>query len=88
VASYRVVIKRAAAKELEDVAGKKDRQRIVARILGLSDDPRPPGVEKLSGSSEKYRIRQGSCRVIFEIEDDAALITIVKIGHRKDVYRK
>jgi mRNA interferase RelE/StbE len=88
VASYRGVIKRSAAKELEDVGGKKDRQRIVARILGLSDDRRPPGVEKLSGSSEKYRIRQGSYRVIFEIEDDAALITTVKIGHRKDVYRK
>jgi mRNA interferase RelE/StbE len=87
VASYNVVIKKSAAKELEDIAGKKDRQRIVARILALSDDPRPDGVEKLSGSSEKYRIRQGNYRVIFEIEDDAALITIVKIGHRKDVYR-
>jgi mRNA interferase RelE/StbE len=88
VASYNVVIKKSAAKELEDIAGKKDRQRIVARILALSDDPRPFGVEKLSGSSEKYRIRQGDYRVIFEIEDDAALITIVKIGHRKDIYRK
>jgi mRNA interferase RelE/StbE len=87
VASYKVVIKKSAAKELEDIAGKKDRQRIVARILALSDDPRPSGVEKLSGSSEKYRFRQGNYRVIFEIEDDAALITIVKIGHRKDAYR-
>ena len=87
MASYNVVIKKSAAKELEDIAGKKDRQRTVARILALSDNPRPQGVEKLSGTSEKYRIRQGNHRIIFEIEDDPALITIVKIGHRKDVYR-
>lgn len=88
MASYNVVIKKSAARELEDIAGKKDRQRIVARIRALSDDPRAAGVEKLSGNSEKYRVRQGNYRVIFGIEDEATLITIVKIGYRKDVYRK
>jgi mRNA interferase RelE/StbE len=88
VASYRILIKKSAAKELESVAGKKDRERITRRILALADDPRPPGVEKLSGTSEKYRIRQGDFRILYEILDEVLVVNVVKIGDRKDAYRK
>lgn len=88
MASYSLVIKKSAAKELEGVPGKKDRQRIVDRIQSLAASPRPPGVEKLSGAAEKYRIRQGDYRVVYEIHDKVLAVSIVKIGHRKDIYRR
>jgi len=86
VASYKLRMKPSAAKELE-VMPNKDRKRIVARIRQLSTNPRPPGSEKLSGE-EKYRVRQGDYRVLYAVEDTAATVTIVKIGHRREVYRK
>jgi mRNA interferase RelE/StbE len=85
VASYKVVIKRSAAKELEDVPGKKDRERIVRRIEALASNPRPPGVEKLSGTAEKYRIRQGNFRIVYEIRDDVLVVTVIRIADCKDV---
>jgi mRNA interferase RelE/StbE len=85
VAGYSVGIKRTAAKELEDLPP-RERRRVIARIYDLAGDPRPPGSEKLSGQ-EKYRIRQGNLRVLYEIDDRLASLTIVKIGHRRDVYR-
>jgi mRNA interferase RelE/StbE len=88
VASYKILIKKSAAKELEAVAGKKDRERITQRILGLSENPRPGGVEKLSGTTEKYRIRQGNFRILYEIQDDVLIVFIVQIGDRKEVYRR
>ena len=88
MASYKVLIKTSAAKELEAIAGKKDRERITRRILALANDPRPPGVEKLSGTSEKYRIRQGNFRILYEIEDGVLIVNVVKIADRKEVYRK
>lgn len=88
MARYRILIKKSAAKELESIGGKKDRERIAQRILALADDPRPPGVEKLSGTSEKYRIRQGNFRVLYEIQDDALIVSVVKVGDRKEIYRK
>ena len=87
MASYRVEIKKSAAKELDAIAGKKDRQRIVDRILSLASDPRPPGAEKLSGQ-EKYRVRQGDFRILYEIQDSLRVVSIVKIGDRKEVYRR
>lgn len=88
MASYRLVIKKSAAKELDEIAGKKDRQRIAQRILALADNPRPPGVEKLSGTSEKYRVRQGNFRILYEIQDDILVVYIVRIADRKEIYRK
>ena len=83
---YRVLIKPSAVKELENSARKKDRQRIVERISALADDPRPHGSQKLSGN-DRFRLRQGSYRIIYSIEDDALIVYVIKIGHRKDVYR-
>ena len=85
MASYSVFIKRSAVKELEDVPI-HDRQRVAARVAALATDPRPPGCEKLSGE-QKYRIRQGSLRILYEIDDREATVTVVKIGDRRDVYR-
>jgi len=85
VAKYRLLIKPSAAKEIEAIPSKKDRQRIVERILKLADNPRPPGCEKLSGQ-DKYRVRQGRYRIVYTIEDNDLLVYIVKVGHRKDVY--
>ena len=85
---FKILIKRSAAKELEEIAGRKDRVRITRRILALADDPRPAGVEKLSGTSEKYRLRQGDFRILYEIQDDALVVFIVRVGNRKDVYRR
>jgi mRNA interferase RelE/StbE len=86
VGKYKVLIKPSAVKELESIPLKKDRQRIVERISALADDPRPHGSQKLSGK-DRFRLRQGSYRIIYAIEDDALVVYVVKIGHRKDVYR-
>lgn len=85
MASYRIEIKRTAAKELAQVPP-KDRGRIVSRVQALADDPRPAGAEKLSGQ-ERYRVRQGDHRILYEIEDDILRVVVVKIGHRRNVYR-
>jgi mRNA interferase RelE/StbE len=87
VASYRVLIKPSAAREIEAVDQKKDRQRIVAGIRALADDPRPPGCEKLAGEDDRYRIRVGRYRVIYSVGDGELLVVVVRVGHRKDVYR-
>jgi mRNA interferase RelE/StbE len=87
VAKYRVLIKPSAAKEIEAVDQKKDRQRIVAGIRSLADDPRPPGCEKLAGQDDQYRIRLGRYRVIYAIGDAQLVVFVVRVGHRKDVYR-
>jgi mRNA interferase RelE/StbE len=85
VASYSLLIKPSALKELE-VISPKARRRIITRIEGLSADPRPHGCEKLSGL-EQYRVRQGDYRLIYSVDDEARTVVIVKIGHRRDVYR-
>jgi len=85
VASYSVRIKRSAANELEAVP-LKDRRRLVARIGRLGTVLRPPGCEKLS-AEEKYRLRQGDYRILYEILDRELLVTVVRSGHRRDVYR-
>jgi mRNA interferase RelE/StbE len=86
VAGYSVLITKSAAKELESVPV-TDRKRIVARIRALADDPRPARAEKLSGE-DKYRVRQGNYRILYEIVDGVLTVTVVKIGHRREVYRR
>ena len=87
MAEYRLLIKASAAKEIEAVGTKADRRRIVERIRALAQDPRGHGSEKLAGSAERYRVRQGRYRIIYLIDDGRREVTIFKIGHRKDVYR-
>ncbi len=82
---YNVLIKPSAVKELEDIP-RRDRERVVRRIHGLAGDPRPPGCEKLS-AEEKYRVRRGTYRVIYAIDDETRTILVVKIAHRREAYR-
>jgi len=86
VEKYKVVIKASAAKEIESISRKKERQQIIKRIGLLADNPRPSGCTKLSGY-DRYRIRQGTYRIVYGIEDDELVVCVVKVGHRKDVYR-
>lgn len=85
MASYRLLIKPSAAKELQALPT-NDRKRVITKIQGLASDPRPPGTEKLSGE-EKYRLRQGDYRVLYSVDDSQKILVIVKIGHRRDVCR-
>jgi mRNA interferase RelE/StbE len=85
VGKYKIYIKPTAVKELQKIP-KRDVSRIIEKIRSLSSNPRPPGCEKLS-SDEKYRLRQGKYRILYSIEDDKLIILVIKIGHRKDVYR-
>lgn len=86
MARFKLRIKKSAAKELEAIPRKSDRRRLVARIQALAENPRPRGCKKLSGS-ERYRVRQGSYRIVYAIEDDQFVVYVVKIGDRKRVYR-
>jgi len=85
VASYKLLIKPSAAKELEALPT-KDRRKVITKIEALANEPRPHGCEKLSGQ-EQYRVRQGDYRVVYGIDDAAQTVLIVKVGHRRDVYR-
>lgn len=87
MASYSVLIKTSAARELEAVEPRAVRVRIVARIRGLAQTPRPHGSQKLAGEAERYRIRQGAYRIVYSIDDERRIVEVVKIGHRRDVYR-
>jgi len=87
VASYSVLIKTSAAKELGAVEPRGLRTRIVSRIQGLARAPRPPGSQKLSGESERYRIRQAAYRIVYSVDDEQRIVEVVKIGHRREVYR-
>lgn len=87
MAEYRLLIKASAAKEIEALGTKADRQRIVQRIQALAKDPRPPGSEKLTGYADRYRARQGQYRIIYLIDEGRSEVTIYKVGHRREVYR-
>ena len=84
--SYSLVIKKSAERELRALP-KADVRRITGRIRSLAPNPRPPGNEKLSGQ-ERYRIRQGDYRIVYAVDDDRRSVEVVKIGHRREVYRK
>ncbi|MBI1956293.1 MAG: type II toxin-antitoxin system RelE/ParE family toxin [Acidobacteria bacterium] len=85
MASYSVLIKPSAVKELEAVP-RKDRLRIIRKIQALASNPRPIGCEKLSGR-EQYRLRQGRYRIVYSVSDHEQTVLIVKIAHRKEAYR-
>ncbi len=82
---YEIVFRRSVLKDLKTIP-KKGVQRILTAIESLVDNPRPPQCRKLT-SEEKYRFRCGVYRILYSIEDDKLIVCIVKIGHRKDVYR-
>ena len=83
--SYSLLLKKSAERELRKTP-KADLLRITQRIKELAAIPRPSGNEKLAGQNS-YRIRQGDYRVVYTVDDDQRLIEIIKIGHRREVYR-
>lgn len=84
MADYKIEIKKSAQKEIKNLPN-KELKKVIDKIASLASEPRPTGCKKLSGE-EKYRIRVGSYRVLYSIEDDILVIYVVKVGHRKDVY--
>lgn len=85
MAEYKIYFKESVEKDFRTIP-KKDLQKIILRIQALARDPRPPGHEKLTGQ-ERYRIRQGHYRIIYSIQDEEFTVWVVKIGHRRDIYR-
>ena len=85
MAAYKIFFKKSVEKDF-NVIPKKDIKKILDRIEALSEDPRPPGCEKLTGQ-QRYRLRQGRYRILYSIQDDELTVWVVKVGHRKDIYR-
>ncbi len=86
MANYKLVFKKSVSKDFRPIPN-KDVTRILQRIEELQEDPRPIGSEKLSGQ-ERYRIRQGVYRIIYEVVDELLIVIVVKVGHRKHVYKR
>jgi mRNA interferase RelE/StbE len=84
--SYRIETKAAFERAFDRLPSEIQR-RITKRVDGLAEDPRPSGVEKLAGADDLWRARVGDCRVIHQIDDGVLRILLVKVGHRRDVYR-
>ena len=87
MAEYDIELNRTAARELEDLDSRLGR-RILASIESLSLQPRPRGSRKLVGSENSYRLRVGQYRVLYQIDDEEKLISVVAVGHRRHVYRR
>jgi mRNA interferase RelE/StbE len=85
MAKYSIVFRKSVEKDLKAIP-KKDQIRILQRISQLAEDPRPATCKRLSGQ-QRYRVRQGIYRILYEIEDDKLIVTAVKIGNRRDVYK-
>ena len=86
MASYNVELTRTAEKQLRRIA-KRDRKRLLEAIQGLADSPRPRGARKLQGYDHVCRIRVGQYRVVYEVFDDRVIVIVLKVGHRKDIYK-
>ncbi len=84
--SYRVEIARRAVKSLAALP-RREQQRVRAAIDLLADNPRPPGCTKLAGYDNAYRVRVGDFRIVYDVLDDRLVVQVVRIGHRRDVYR-
>jgi mRNA interferase RelE/StbE len=85
MAAYKIFFKKSVQKDLSSTP-RNDLKKILSRIENLGQDPRSAGCEKLTGK-ERYRLRQGRYRILYSIQEDELTIWIVKVGHRKDVYR-
>ncbi len=85
MAAYELRFRASVAKDLRGIP-KSDVVKILAKARSLANDPRPPGCQKLAGD-ERYRVRQGNYRILYTVSDALVVVEIVKIGHRKDIYR-
>ncbi|MFC1497906.1 type II toxin-antitoxin system RelE/ParE family toxin [Verrucomicrobiota bacterium] len=85
MAPYKIIIRKSVSKDMKRIP-KKDVQRILKALKALAQDPRPPQSKKLSGE-EKYRLRCGVYRVLYEIQDKQLIVCVVRVRHRKAVYK-
>ncbi|MCB9091308.1 MAG: type II toxin-antitoxin system RelE/ParE family toxin [Halobacteriovoraceae bacterium] len=85
--NYKLKISSSVEKSLKKIP-KKDLKKVVELIQTLAIQPYPIGCRKLSGEEYVYRVRQGNYRVIYEVQDKQLIVLVLKIGHRKDIYRK
>ena len=83
--SYRLSFKRSVTKDFRSIT-QEDVRRILSRIDALALEPRPQGCQKLTGQ-ERYRVRVGRYRIVYEIRDELLLVIVVAVAHRKGVYR-
>jgi mRNA interferase RelE/StbE len=83
---YQLVIKPSAEKQLDRLPA-RIHERVLDAMDGLRKDPRPPGCAKLKGEDDLWRIRVGDYRVVYAVEDDKLIVLVVRVAHRKDVYR-
>ena len=86
MAEYKIFFKKSVWKDFESIP-KKDLRKILQRIDLLAENPRLQGSQKLSGR-ERYRIRQGHYRIVYSIQDNELTVWIVKVSHRKDIYKE
>ncbi|WP_158218492.1 type II toxin-antitoxin system RelE/ParE family toxin [Synechococcus sp. 1G10] len=84
---YSLSIKPSAAKELQAVSDKATLSRLIEKIKSLETQPWLLGSEKLAGRPNLYRVRQGNHRVVYSVDDQSRVVDIIKVGHRRDVYR-
>lgn len=84
--AYQVEIAPAAKRQIKKLV-KPIQELIIQRLEQLADNPRPPGVLKMEGEENLYRVRIGDYRIIYQIQDRVLLVVVVKVGHRGDVYR-
>ena len=85
--AYEVEFEAQVAKQLRDMQ-RADLQRVMGRVKALADDPRPQGSEKLAGMANAWRIRSGNYRVVYTVDDGAQVVTVTRVGHRREVYRR
>lgn len=85
MAAYKIYFRESVEKDFAAIP-KSDLKKILRRIRTLAEDPRPLGCEKLTGQ-ERYRLRQGRYRIVYSIQDEDLTVWVVKVGHRKDIYR-
>jgi mRNA interferase RelE/StbE len=86
MAEYSIHFRASVEKDFSLIPKGGDLKRILERIERLCEEPRPRGCEKLTGH-ERYRLRQGRYRIVYSVQDEELTVWIVKVGHRKDVYR-
>jgi mRNA interferase RelE/StbE len=84
---YRVFVKPSVLKEMRRIPTTVARH-LHARFVSLADDPFPPGSQKMQGHKQYYRIRLGSYRIVYEVATEIRIITVIRVAHRKEVYRK
>ncbi len=83
---YEIKFEKCALKDFESLS-KRQAEKIAKQVAFLKENPRPPGTKKLKGRNSLYRVRVGDYRIVYAVEDDVCVILIVRVGHRKEIYK-